>query len=142
MSFTETTDCEKVKQDVDGLLTNILGANYRLAITTTDTETKFALLKFPSFDEKIKFYKKMNECKKDGKLPEGVSFRDNLDFADRVTNKHLGYAKHFLMEHYNKASSQVQIHWKKTHCGDGWKKCCIARKRFMEILQKRSSCER
>ena len=111
--FKERTDCEKVKQDVDRLLTNILGANHRLAITTTDTETQFALLKFPSFDEKIKFYKKMNECKKDGKLPEGVSFRDNLDFADRVTNKHLGYAKHFLMEHYNKASSQVQIHWKK-----------------------------
>ena len=27
--------------------------------------------------------------------------------------KMLGYVKHFLMKHYNKAPSQIRIHWKK-----------------------------
>ena len=91
------------------LVTQLLGNRPRVEIgTLLDKPGSLGTLTFPTVNDKINFYKKLNQQNEHG---QELSFFNNLTFSERTREKHLGLVKHFMMRSGDYSAGDVKIVW-------------------------------
>ena len=113
--FKEKQPADVLVKRIEELLTIVRGGTQGVKVEIPSDPGNFGFMQFTSFDEKLAFYKTVNQKRESGELESELFFTDKLSWEDRVVEKKSGYIKHHLMAHYSKDTSDVRINWRKKY---------------------------